>query len=208
MDNELKNIAPELSKIKKDNPYTVPDGYFAGFMDELHTKIQEEENQPAETKSKKLTVKTLRPYFAIAAGFALLFVLWHVILLYMGKNSNEIAMVPDSAQVYNYSYEVENIDEMTVIDYLAEKDTVSSDTLVEETSDTENDIEISEAEEDEILVVSEYELIEQLAAIEEPVLTDEEIIDDFLQDIDAGSDDIVAYLMDENIDLAMVMENY
>ena len=36
--DELKDIGPSLSNIKKDTPFTVPDGYFSNFQTRLDTE--------------------------------------------------------------------------------------------------------------------------------------------------------------------------
>ena len=40
--DELKNISPELSKLKKENPFGVPNNYFEDFSARLHAKLAEE----------------------------------------------------------------------------------------------------------------------------------------------------------------------
>lgn len=74
--DELKNIAPELSKIKKENPFGTPKSYFDDFSARLHTEI-EGEKKKAE-KSKPRIIQILKPALGLAASFALIFLLVYV----------------------------------------------------------------------------------------------------------------------------------
>lgn len=71
--DELKNIAPELSKIRKENPFRVPDNYFENFSARLHERM---ETEKAGVPEKKNTIiRYLKPAIGLAAGFALIFTL-------------------------------------------------------------------------------------------------------------------------------------
>lgn len=71
--DELKNIAPELSKIRKENPFRVPDNYFEKFSARLQERM---ETEKAGVPEKKNTIiRYLKPAIGLAAGFALIFTL-------------------------------------------------------------------------------------------------------------------------------------
>lgn len=71
--DELKNIAPELSKIRKENPFRVPDNYFENFSARLQERM---ETEKAGVPEKKNTIiRYLKPAIGLAAGFALIFTL-------------------------------------------------------------------------------------------------------------------------------------
>ena len=68
---ELEKIAPELSKIKKENPFRVPENYFNDFSARLQAKLDAEENTAPVKKSN--IIRYLKPAIGLAAGFALIF---------------------------------------------------------------------------------------------------------------------------------------
>jgi len=71
--DELKNIAPKLSKLKKENPFGTPDKYFDDFSARLQTKLE------AETKvvpiQRNKIIRLLKPALGLAASFAIIFML-------------------------------------------------------------------------------------------------------------------------------------
>ncbi len=71
--DELKNIAPKLSKLKKDNPFGTPDKYFDNFSARLHMKIEEEKKVAPHPKNS--IIRLLKPALGLAASFALVFML-------------------------------------------------------------------------------------------------------------------------------------
>jgi len=70
-----------LNKYSDKNPFKVPDGYFENFEEELFDKI---ESEPGH-KSTKWKIRSLSPYFAIAAGFLLILTLWGLLLKQFDK---------------------------------------------------------------------------------------------------------------------------
>lgn len=68
---ELEKIAPELSKIKKENPFRVPENYFDDFSARLQVKLDAEQN--AVPVKKNNIIRYLKPAIGLAAGFALVF---------------------------------------------------------------------------------------------------------------------------------------
>jgi hypothetical protein len=72
MKNEKEHI--NIDQIGKRNPFKVPEGYFDTFSDRLMTKIDE----PAQEKSRFIGFRALKPVLALAASFALVFLLVYV----------------------------------------------------------------------------------------------------------------------------------
>lgn len=68
---ELEKLAPELSKIKKENPFRVPENYFDDFSARLQAKLDAEQN--AVPVKKNNIIRYLKPAIGLAAGFALVF---------------------------------------------------------------------------------------------------------------------------------------
>jgi hypothetical protein len=71
--DELKEMAPKLSKMKKEIPFGVPEKYFDDFSARLQTRIEAEKkilpNQPNRI------IQFLKPALGLAASFALIFML-------------------------------------------------------------------------------------------------------------------------------------
>jgi hypothetical protein len=59
--DELKDIGPSLSKMKREVPFTVPDGYFDNFQSRLNKTIRERDTQ----SSLKYRI-WMSPYMAAA----------------------------------------------------------------------------------------------------------------------------------------------
>lgn len=88
--DELKNIAPELSKLKKEQPFGTPKNYFDDFSARMHTKI-EQEKQPVAPKRPRV-IQLLKPAFGLAASFALIFMLVYVpVKLFVSQGPTEVA---------------------------------------------------------------------------------------------------------------------
>ena len=107
---ELKNIAPELSKIKKENPFRVPENYFDDFSARLQMKLDAE--KMGVPKKQNNIVQFLRPAISIAAGFALLFTLayWPLKLITPGQQANNATIEIDINEML-YANMVEGIDQ-------------------------------------------------------------------------------------------------
>ena len=70
--DELNKIAPELSKLKKKNPYGVPVGYFDEFPARLRARLDAEEDAaPRKTRF----IQLIKPAVGLAASFILIFML-------------------------------------------------------------------------------------------------------------------------------------
>jgi hypothetical protein len=82
--NELKKIAPELSKIKKENPFRVPENYFDDFSSRLQMKLEAEKK--GFSKNQNRIIQFLKPAIGLAAGFALIFMLAYWPLKTFNKN--------------------------------------------------------------------------------------------------------------------------
>lgn len=72
--DELKNIAPQLSEIKKENPFRAPENYFDDFSARLNAKIEAEKESETPVKSGRI-IRFLKPALGLAASFALIFML-------------------------------------------------------------------------------------------------------------------------------------
>ncbi len=71
--DEFKNIAPELSKLKKEYPFRTPDNYFDDFSARLQMKLEAEKGIVPKQQNK--IIRFLKPALGLAASFALIFML-------------------------------------------------------------------------------------------------------------------------------------
>lgn len=107
---ELENIAPELSKIKKENPFRVPENYFEDFSARLQMKLDAEKMEAPKKQSK--VIQILKPALTMAAGFALLFTLayWPLKLITPEQQANNTNIEIDINEML-YANMVEGIDQ-------------------------------------------------------------------------------------------------
>jgi hypothetical protein len=121
--DELKKIAPELSKIKKENSFRAPDNYFDDFSARLQTRIEAEKRVLPEKENK--IIRLLKPVIGLAASFAIV-----VMLVYWPIKkfmNNEIAANIDTETVILddiYASMVEGIDEEAFYDLLETEEIV------------------------------------------------------------------------------------
>ena len=108
--NELKKIAPELSKIKKENPFRVPENYFEDFSTRLQLKLEEEKR--GSTKNHSRIIQFIKPALSLAAGFALIFMLayWPLKTLTPNQQASNIVTETDESDML-YASLVEGMDE-------------------------------------------------------------------------------------------------
>ncbi len=141
MMNEKKNIGTELQNLSSKPPFKVPDGYFDSLEDQIEARIAEE-TMPVSSKGK--LIRMMKPILAMAASFALIFMLVYYPLSvflpnYLAKNAtitaSETEPTADDDVVISYFtssansfYELLNSEEETpenevneqeMLDYLA-----------------------------------------------------------------------------------------
>lgn len=107
--DELEKIAPELSKIKKENPFRAPDNYFDDFSARLQIKLEAEKKGTTINQNK--IIQFIKPALGLAAGFALIFMLAYWPLKTF--TPNQLANNTDSETEFNdmlYATMVEGID--------------------------------------------------------------------------------------------------
>lgn len=138
---------PELSKISKENPFRVPDGYFDDFSARLQKRLE------AEKKVISIEpvgfMRYLRPMLGLAASFGLIF-----LLVYWPMKS----ILPDKIADGNNSNVISTDQEYT--NYVEGIDENSFYTLLSETSETQN------LSDDDLVAflssnISEYEIFSQ-----------------------------------------------
>lgn len=108
--DELKKIAPELSKIKKENPFRVPDNYFEDFSARLQLRLEAEKE--GVNKKQNRVIQFLNPAIGLAAGFALIFTLsyWPLRIFTPNEQAKNITTIYSESEMLYASW-VEGIDE-------------------------------------------------------------------------------------------------
>ena len=74
--DELKHIAPGWSKMARENPFRTPPHYFDDFPARLQMKIEAEARVVPLQQNRM--IRYLKPVMALAASFALIFMLVYV----------------------------------------------------------------------------------------------------------------------------------
>lgn len=144
--DDLRENTPELSKIKKENPFRVPDNYFDDFSARLQLKLETEKKALAAPKNR--IIQYLKPAISLAASFALIFLLvyWPLKTFLSGEVAdNNSAVIESYNDETQYLTLLESIDENSFYVLLEEpKPTVefSDDELINYISTNISDYEL------------------------------------------------------------------
>jgi hypothetical protein len=148
--HEPEKTGKELSKIKRDSPFGVPENYFDNFYDRLRNNIHEEDISHSTGREK--IIKLINPALQVAAVLALI-----AIIVYSAVNY----LLPESFTNYNASNEMTMTEEERIFSLIENIDENSFFTLIQESSQEE--IGEEEHNNDELLSylsynISEYEI--------------------------------------------------
>jgi hypothetical protein len=114
--DELKNIAPNLSGIpKNDNDFKVPDKYFEAFPDKIMDKIKSGKEQ--EGRNKRSVIMYLKPYLAVAATLLGIFLAWQIII---DVSMTESPVEQEANSEYDIEYELLSVDEEMIVEYMSD----------------------------------------------------------------------------------------
>lgn len=142
--NELKNQFTELSKIKKEVPFRVPENYFDDFSARLNARIEAEKSVIPEPKNR--IIQLLKPALGLAASFALIFMLVYWPL--KSFKPSEVAQSENpSVEINDYEYRsmLEGMDENSfyvLLNEPAQKVDISDDDLINYLSASISDYDI------------------------------------------------------------------
>lgn len=134
--DELKNNLPELSKIKKEPPFRVPDNYFDDFSARLHARLDTETEMLSEPK--KGIIRYLRPALGLAASFALIFMMvyWPMKTFLPDFMAETSPSIEQETELDTYMPSFERIDENSFFAIIVESAS-ETDTTVESFNDEE-----------------------------------------------------------------------
>ena len=132
--DELRNIAPELSKMKSSEGYSVPPVYFKELQDKVMGKIQNEQKAPAGSWFSEFVEHFFTPRYALALATVALIIVAGVVL----KNGgNETSMFASISVDDAYEYVYNNIDEYETVDLYTLTDTEYADNVLDDFSNEE-----------------------------------------------------------------------
>jgi len=107
--DEIKNTSPELSKIKKETPFQVPENYFDDFSARLQVKLEAE--KAGIPKQQNRIIQFLKPALGLAASFFLIFMLvYYPLKNYMPSHNIEQAELMNDSET-DFLNIIEGIDE-------------------------------------------------------------------------------------------------
>lgn len=107
--DELEKITPNLSKLKRENPFGTPDKYFDDFSARLHSKLEVEKK--VVSNQQNTIIRFLKPAIGLAASFALIFLLVYWPLKTFIPNQNIVSGMELTLDEMEYLSMVEGIDE-------------------------------------------------------------------------------------------------
>jgi hypothetical protein len=133
--NDKKNSFSELSKLKKEYPFSVPENYFGDFPARLQQRLEAEGNVLPQSSNR--IVKFLKPALGLAASFALIVMLvyWPVkkfLPNYQAKTNTTIVMNEENT----YLSIIEKLDENSFFGLLQES-TIDNGEVIDDFNDDE-----------------------------------------------------------------------
>jgi len=149
--DEPEKTGKELSKIKRDSPFGVPENYFDNFYDRLIYNIHEEDISHETSREK--VIKLIKPALQVAASLAIIAMIIYGAVYYM---------LPGSLTNYNASNEITMTEEDRIFSLIENIDENSFFALIQGSSSTEESAE-EQLNNDELLSylscnISEYEI--------------------------------------------------
>jgi len=115
--DELEKLSPHLAKLKKTDPFKVPDDYFAQMSSEVFEKVQEANKVPAPEPSLSFFdrlaagIKTLfQPRYAVGFGMVALLLI-AVFVFNKGEVNTDSMLLADLQVTDAQQYLADNIDE-------------------------------------------------------------------------------------------------
>ncbi len=128
--DEMKNIAPKLSNIKKENPFKIPEGYFDNFSSRLSEKIH-----GGETRGfYKKYVLTLKPYL-VAAALIVAVIITGKILYNMYYHESNIGDLKSSEIADLISEDAYYLSEESIMNIIYENDIAEEDKKPDDDND-------------------------------------------------------------------------
>ncbi len=135
--DELKDIAPGLSKIKPGEGYSVPPVYFKELQDKVMGQIHSEERQaPVGNWLRDLLQQYFTPRYALALGIVAMAIVATVVFT---NQENDGALLASITAEDAFEYVYSNIDEYETSDLYALGGAEYTGNILDEMSDEDLD---------------------------------------------------------------------
>jgi hypothetical protein len=137
--NDLKKIAPELSKIKKEIPFRAPENYFRDFPDRLQVIINSGNTDKAATEPGGKIARMIIPALKVAASIALVALLLYQPLRrvfpgYLAKGLSEMTdtAITEDERILLMIDKIDETSFLTLVDESDTKEALNSELIDEE----------------------------------------------------------------------------
>mgnify|MGYP000044189379 CR=1 FL=1 len=128
--DELKNIAPELSKIKKETPFRPPKHYFDDFPAHMQMRLTDEQQKKP---TKKRFIQIVKPVLGLVASFAIILLLVKIPMkIYDKKNTEQASLSTSEQGNTTFTDLIKQIDELSFISALYDDSETNNDFSEEE----------------------------------------------------------------------------
>ena len=124
-EEELKNLAPNLSSIIKENPFSVPEDYFEHLSSKLSTKISEPHNVEKNKNAKRMVSRSQFVYIMAAASIAI-FISVFVLLNRNDSSENYLSGITLEQILEETPEIIESLDDYLLVEILV---TISDDDI-------------------------------------------------------------------------------
>ena len=137
--NDLKKIAPELSKIKKEIPFRAPENYFRDFPERLQVIIDSGNTDKAVTERGGKIKRMIIPALKVAASIALVALLLsqplrRVLPNYLANMISEMTntTITEEERIFLMIEKMDETSFVTIVDESDIKETLNSELIDEE----------------------------------------------------------------------------
>jgi hypothetical protein len=138
--DELKDIAPGLSKMKSGEGYSVPPVYFKELQDKVMGQIRnEEQKDPVGNWLRDLVQQYFTPRYALALGIVAIAIVATVVFT---NRENDSALLASITSEDAFEYVYSNIDEYETMDLYTLADAEYTGNILDELSDEDLDFAI------------------------------------------------------------------
>jgi len=127
LDNDIKDQAPTLFSIEKQNPFEIPDGYFDELPNIIQSKIAEKKTVSLWKNAHAIIRK---PQYSIAASFIILLLSVAGYFFLFNKSNDETVLISRYAELNNLIEDnrinLDNIEESFFVDALISESNIES----------------------------------------------------------------------------------
>jgi|WetSurMetagenome_2_1015567.scaffolds.fasta_scaffold427051_1 hypothetical protein len=164
-------LSPLLQNLKKENPFQLPENYFEALPDQINSRIKSLKEKP--TNQSSFFSRPLYPILAVAAMFGLVALMFF--LLIPSKKTGETEKLANNSENYN-----------AIEDYLINNANIDEESIVNAIIDEDNNT--------PFILIGDSTLINNDSIPKQNTIV-------FPSDTSISKDDILQYLLDEDLDI-------